>query len=57
MCCGCVHIDINECSDKRLCSNANQRCANVPGTYRCLCIDGYQNVHGLCEGKYTTDLC
>ena len=47
--------DINECSDDTtLCSNDNQRCVNMPGTYRCDCRNGYHSVNGVCEGEYTS---
>ena len=49
--------DINECSDgKTLCSNDNQRCVNMPGTYRCDCRNGYHRVNGVCEGEDTSVL-
>ncbi|KFQ41577.1 Vitamin K-dependent protein S, partial [Nestor notabilis] len=31
--------DINECDD--LNGGCSQRCSNLPGSYRCLCEDGY----------------
>ncbi|NXX42702.1 PROS protein, partial [Tricholaema leucomelas] len=31
--------DINECED--LNGGCSQRCSNLPGSYRCLCEDGY----------------
>ncbi|NXX83619.1 PROS protein, partial [Urocolius indicus] len=31
--------DINECED--LNGGCSQRCSNLPGSYRCLCKDGY----------------
>ncbi|NXR05854.1 PROS protein, partial [Semnornis frantzii] len=31
--------DINECED--LNGGCSQRCSNLPGSYRCLCADGY----------------
>lgn len=32
-------LDINECED--LNGGCSQRCSNLPGSYRCLCEDGY----------------
>uniref|UniRef100_A0A8C4UN23 Vitamin K-dependent protein S n=1 Tax=Falco tinnunculus TaxID=100819 RepID=A0A8C4UN23_FALTI len=34
----CVN-DINECEDSN--GGCSQRCSNLPGSYRCLCEDGY----------------
>ncbi|NWX22335.1 PROS protein, partial [Aegotheles bennettii] len=31
--------DINECEDSN--GGCSQRCSNLPGSYRCLCEDGY----------------
>ncbi|KFW88272.1 Vitamin K-dependent protein S, partial [Manacus vitellinus] len=31
--------DINECEDFN--GGCSQRCSNLPGSYRCLCEDGY----------------
>ncbi|NXL93429.1 PROS protein, partial [Alectura lathami] len=31
--------DINECEDFN--GGCGQRCSNLPGSYRCLCEDGY----------------
>lgn len=32
-------LDINECEDIN--GGCSQRCSNLPGSYRCLCEDGY----------------
>ena len=46
-------LDIDEC----LVTNGGcpQRCINLPGSYECLCLDGYIfNENGICEGLLYT---
>lgn len=49
--------DIDECAENRYTCRSNQRCANTPGSYRCVdvqvkaCLSGYKNVNGRCVGK------
>lgn len=35
----CISTDINECLKPAICPNG--RCENLPGTYRCLCNEGF----------------
>ncbi|KAK6752549.1 hypothetical protein RB195_003771 [Necator americanus] len=53
---GCV--DINECNTETTCPKANEKCVNLPGSYRCDCVDGYRREESSCvldvEGEKTT---
>ena len=47
--------DIDEClqatyESKQLCSN-NTYCVNIPGSFDCVCIPGYEDVDGVCSRK------
>lgn len=38
----CVYLlDIDECSDHEFPAGCNQRCINFPGSFRCMCEEGY----------------
>uniref|UniRef100_A0AAY4CI29 Vitamin K-dependent protein S n=1 Tax=Denticeps clupeoides TaxID=299321 RepID=A0AAY4CI29_9TELE len=39
--------DVNECTDPELPAGCNQRCINFPGSFRCLCYDGYYSINGV----------
>ena len=42
-------FSLNDCHE-------NATCNNLPGTYECVCKDGYVGDGKMnCEGKYTTD--
>ena len=42
--------DINECSNNRVCGN-DKNCVNNPGSYSCVCKNGYQQLSdGSCQG-------
>ena len=47
-----IIIDINECELSN--GGCDQRCTNIPGSYRCTCIAGYNLNSGsrICEGTY-----
>ncbi|XP_072514003.1 vitamin K-dependent protein S [Salminus brasiliensis] len=44
--------DINECEDPDFRAGCNQKCYNLPGSFRCTCDDGYY----LHEKIYCTDI-
>ena len=46
-------IDVDECrSHDYGCSQLkNERCMNIPGSYICRCMEGYENSTGTCIGK------
>lgn len=41
-------VDIDECADGAICTGANERCANLPGSYRCVCKEGFRQNQGVC---------
>jgi len=45
-----IFVDINECNDQGRCE---QLCENLPGSFRCACMDGYRlQVNGTkCAGN------
>ncbi|VDM69647.1 unnamed protein product [Strongylus vulgaris] len=43
---GCV--DIDECALKTTCPNDHENCVNLPGSYRCDCVDGYKREGAYC---------
>lgn len=44
--------DINECSDPEFPAGCNQKCHNFPGSFQCLCEDGYFISNKInCVGK------
>ena len=47
---GCEE-DINECHLNNTCTGDHEVCVNTPGSYRCDCDKGYQNISGICQGK------
>ena len=51
-------MDVNECDEQEeLCQNGGQ-CLNEPGSYECLCYDGFEGLN--CEEELTycpTNIC
>ena len=48
------YVDIDECSisNDRTCKLAeNTRCVNRPGTYACVCINGFKRTATGCNGE------
>ena len=43
-------VDVDECTDVTKCSVNAVRCINTPGSYTCLCKDGYQFKTPDCVG-------
>uniref|UniRef100_H2YFF2 Uncharacterized protein n=1 Tax=Ciona savignyi TaxID=51511 RepID=H2YFF2_CIOSA len=41
------YSDVNECDRPNICGS-NKRCVNTPGSYRCICNQGYSLVDGQC---------
>ena len=41
-------VDINECNDASVCSF---KCVNTPGSYYCLCPEGYKVKGAMCPGQ------
>ena len=50
-------VDIDECSSECLnsCNNLNEICVNEPGSYQCVCKNGYNSLEGT--NCYDTDEC
>jgi len=42
---------INECNSMRPPCDANARCTNTPGSYRCTCNRGYRGNGKTCDGE------
>nr|CUU98958.1 hypothetical transcript [Hymenolepis microstoma] len=41
-------VDIDECTDTDICSGPHEKCVNRPGSYRCICKEGYRQKQGIC---------
>ena len=48
---GHMLLDIDECSTGDHNCTQNQQCVNMPGTFICECVSGYELVNGICEGN------
>ena len=49
-----LNIDVNECTDTHLMNGGcQQKCVNLPGSYKCACGNGYQlkNDSLTCQGE------
>ena len=48
-----IHLEIDECSDPSLndCHD-NANCTDVPGSYVCECVEGYQGNGTFCESMF-----
>ena len=46
--------DIDECLDESVINSTCHQCVNTPGSYRCICNEGYAPAEDLlsCTGKY-----
>jgi len=40
--------DIDECATNEHCQGENEKCFNIPGSYECICHDGYGRKDGKC---------
>jgi len=45
-----VYTDADECLKKGVCHEQAQ-CYNLPGSFKCLCMDGYYGDGQHCQGK------
>ena len=43
-------LDINECAKSTTLCGKHSKCANAPGSYKCLCGDGYRMDGKVCKG-------
>lgn len=49
-------VDVDECSDPELHAGCNQICQNIPGSFHCMCEEGYILTHNInCMGKTLLD--
>ncbi|CAL1290011.1 unnamed protein product [Larinioides sclopetarius] len=46
--------DIDECLDNKTCPLSNTLCINLPGSYKCVCKDGYQPINFQGDPRYTS---
>ena len=46
-----VVLDIDECSTGAHNCTQDQQCVNIPGTFICECVSGYELLNGNCKGK------
>ena len=45
----CSHIDIDECSlAEKPCLRDNENCYNTPGSFVCVCPDGFEEAEDTC---------
>lgn len=48
--------DVDECSDPELHAGCNQICQNIPGSFHCMCEEGYILTDNInCMGKTLLD--
>lgn len=58
-----IHVDIDECYDAAvegtdLCDDDKMRvCENIPGSFKCVCTSGYEEVGRKCERELVQSLC
>ncbi|GBM18900.1 Latent-transforming growth factor beta-binding protein 2 [Araneus ventricosus] len=45
--------DIDECLDNKTCPFSDTLCVNLPGSYKCVCEDGYQPINLQGDPRYT----
>jgi len=46
------YIDIDECEiNTGSCPDVTRTCVNTPGSFMCVCADGYIKKNGQCEGQ------
>ena len=56
------HVDIDECYEAAeegtdLCNDERRVCENIPGSFKCVCTPGYEEVGGKCEREWVWFLC
>ena len=44
--------DVDECTEADSICNVNAQCFNTPGSYRCICAEGYYGNGHTCDGEY-----
>ncbi|KAM3926907.1 protein disulfide isomerase CRELD2 [Leptodactylus fuscus] len=48
--------DVNECdSAEKVCLRDNENCVNTPGSYTCVCAEGFEDKDGKCEEIVKTE--
>lgn len=48
-----IFTDINECDNGGNSCHVNAICSNVPGSYVCRCIRGFQGDGRICVGNFS----
>ena len=44
-------LDIDECTTGVHDCKQNQQCVNIPGSFICECVIGYELLNGTCQGN------
>lgn len=45
----CVYLDIDECSlAEKPCLRRNENCYNTPGSFVCVCPEGFEEAEDIC---------
>jgi len=50
--------DINECLESSSCGLPHQKCVNIPGSFKCVCEDGFvASRNGSCQVRSKSNCC
>lgn len=44
-----LFLDTDECNlSEKVCTKENEDCVNTPGSYKCVCSEGFEDKDGTC---------
>ena len=52
-----IFSDEDECEYEGMCSYPHSVCVNLPGTFKCVCEEGYEGDHSECERTFDDTEC